>query len=339
MTNRERVIRALRHQESDRIPYNVDFTIPEREKMLRFTGDPDFERKLGNHLCGAQYAGWPTELPDRPGYAADEFGVVWNRSGPDKDIGVLDSLLIPDLEEREYILPPIDEDRVRRDCEALMKDRGDRFAMCGVSFTTFERAWTLCGMENILMDMILCPAELDRLLDDITERNLRVLNIQLEYDFDGVYFGDDWGQQKGMLMGAEHWRRFIKPCVKRLYERSKSAGKFVLQHSCGDIEEIFPDLIEIGLDCYQTFQPEIYDIEKIKREYGADLSFWGGISTQQLLPKAPPETVKAETIRIMNTMKPGGGYIASPTHSVPFDVPPENIEAMLDVFLHQEKYF
>ena len=74
----------------------------------------------------------------------------------------------------------------------------------------------------------------------------------------------------------------IKPRIKKMFEKVKNAGKKVLLHSCGDIYELFPDLIEMGLDVYQTFQPEIYDIKKIKNEYGKDLAFWGGISTQKL---------------------------------------------------------
>lgn len=338
MTNRERVIRTLRHQESDIVPYSVDFTGQEWEKMVAYTGDPQFYSKIGGHMHCTQYCGWPTEIPGKPQYFRDEYGVVWNRSGADKDIGVVDSPLIPDLEARDYVMPPLDEERLRKEYEALIYWKSDNFVVGGIGFTMFERAWSLCGMENTLADMLCCPKELEQLLEDITQRNLRILDIALEYEVDGIYFGDDWGQQKGLIMGPEHWRHFIKPCMKRLYGRVKQAGKFVLQHSCGDIQEIFPDLIDIGLDCYQTFQPEIYNIEKVKREFGGDLTFWGGISTQQLLPKATPEVVRSETIRIMNIMRRNGGYIAAPTHSVPSDVPPENIEAMLDVFMHQDRY-
>ena len=87
----------------------------------------------------------------------------------------------------------------------------------------------------------------------------------------------------------------------------KKGGRFIIQHSCGDIHEIFPDLIDIGLDCYQTFQPEIYDIAAVKREFGQDLAFWGGISTQQLLPYAAPNKVKEEAKRLMDIMSKGGG--------------------------------
>jgi len=123
-----------------------------------------------------------------------------------------------------------------------------------------------------------------------------------------------------------------------MYGRVKSEGLYVSQHSCGDVGKAFEDLIEIGLDCYQTFQPEIYDIVKVKAEFGGRLAFWGGISTQQLLAKATPEETRAETIRIMRIMGKGGGYIAGPTHSVPGDVPPENIEAMFEVFMNQDRY-
>jgi len=126
--------------------------------------------------------------------------------------------------------------------------------------------------------------------------------------------------------------------MARMYERVKSKGKFVIQHSCGDIHEIFPDLIDIGLDVYQTFQPEIYHIDFIKKEYGKHLSFWGGISTQRLLPFGTIDEVKEKTAEIMRIMGKGGGYIAAPTHAVPGDVPPENVMAMLAVMMNQERY-
>jgi uroporphyrinogen decarboxylase len=155
---------------------------------------------------------------------------------------------------------------------------------------------------------------------------------------DAIYFGDDWGQQKGLIMGPHMWRGFIKPRLKRMYAVAKEGGKFVIQHSCGDIREVLEDVVECGLDCYQTFQPEIYDIEKVKEEIGDRLSFWGAISTQNMLPFETPEGVKRETARIMGVLGKGGGYIASPTHGVPYDVPAENVEAMIEVFQNQDRY-
>jgi len=202
----------------------------------------------------------------------------------------------------------------------------------------FERAWSLCGMENFLAYMIEEPGFVHQLLDAICDYNLKVIEIANEYAFDGFYIGDDWGQQKGLIMGPRFWREFIKPRIKRIYESAKKGGKFIIQHSCGDNNEILSDLIEIGLDCYQTFQPEVYDLLKVKKEYGKDLTFWGGISTQQLLPKASPDEVRRETARILSIMGVDGGFIAAPTHAVPGDVPPENIFAMFDVFMNQSRY-
>ena len=108
-----------------------------------------------------------------------------------------------------------------------------------------------------------------------------------------------------------------------------------VQHSCGDCNEILPDLIEIGLDCYQTFQPEVYDIEKVKALYGDKLAFWGGVSTQRCLPYATPQGVKDEALRVAKILRKDGGYIWAPTHAIAFDVPPENIMALAEVF-HQQ---
>jgi uroporphyrinogen decarboxylase len=127
--------------------------------------------------------------------------------------------------------------------------------------------------------------------------------------------------------------------MARLYGRVKSRGKYVMQHSCGDNRELFGDLIDIGLDCYQTFQPEIYDIAETKKQYGDKLTFWGGVSTQRALPWLSPQGVKDEIARIVKALRSNGGLIIAPTHAVPYDVPPENLLAMIEVFQNQDKYF
>lgn len=338
MTQRELVIAALNHEETTTIPYHIDFTGQSLEQLVAYTGDPEIGEQLGVCMNYIQYWGWPSEIEGRPGYFRDEFGVVWNRNGADKDIGVVEKPQIEDLEECDYRFPVCDEARLRREFEELVAGKGDRFTMAGFGFCMFERSWSLMGMENVLMSMIICPEELERLYDQICDYFCGLVDIALEYDIDGVYFGDDWGQQKGLIMGPDHWRRFIKPRMGRLYERVKKKGKYIVQHSCGDCHEIFPDLIEIGLDCYQTFQPEIYDIEKMKDLYGGKLAFWGGVSTQQCIPYASPDGVRAEAVRIMKALRRDGGLIIAPTHALPFDVPPENILALLDVFRNQERY-
>lgn len=342
MTRRERVIAALKHQDTDIVPFNADFTMQADDNMFEFTGDKEYLGKLNGHLNYIQYWGWPTELADQPEHFKDEFGVVWDRSGADKDIGMPIDKIVMDFANITYEFPEINEERIRAEYEELMKNREDKFTFGGIGFSMYERAWSLAGMPEVLMAMVMNPEGLHELLDMICEYNLKVMDIALDYDLDGFYFGDDWGQQKGLIMGPDFWKEFIKPRMARMYKKAKDKGLFVLQHSCGDVESIFDDLIEIGLDCYQTFQPEIYDeyygLEAIKEKYGDRLAFWGGVSTQQLLPKASAEDVQKETIRIMKIMSKGGGYIAAPTHALEFDAPPENILAMFEVFNNQDKY-
>lgn len=342
MTNRRDIVyAALNHQATNPIPFHVEFTGQSLRNTAAALGktEAEVEAEAGSFLHYIQYWGWPTELPDRSGYFRDEFGVVWNRSGVDKDIGVVDKFLISDIENCDYVFPQPDIARLRRDIEGLLAGREDRFTFMGFGFCMFERCWSLMGMENVLTAMITNPDELEALFDRICDFFLALVDVALEYDIDGVYFGDDWGQQRGLIMGIKHWRRFIKPRMARLYQRVKSKGKFVIQHSCGDNNETLPELIEIGLDCYQTFQPEIYNLEAVKSKYGDKLTFWGGVSTQKVLPVKKPDEVRAEIVRVVKALRANGGLIIAPTHAMPFDIPAENILAMIEVFHNQDKYF
>lgn len=332
MTNRERVIKAIEFQKPDYAPHYVDFTGEMLQKMIRHTGNPDYAATLNNHVIPLDLAKPQIEI--KPEFFQDEFGVVWNRTGVDKDIGVIDSILLKDPEDlKTYEFPPVDEAHVRARMQKLTQNGGDNFLVGGIGFSLFERAWTLRGMENLLCDMLLEPDFVNELFDKLTDRILQALDIALEYDIDGFLFGDDWGQQKGLIMGPELWRTYLKPRLAKIYGRVHAAGKYVCQHSCGDIREIMEDLYEIGLNIYQTFQPEIYGYEYAKKLYGK-ITVWGGISTQRTLPVKSPGEIKAITRELLAAF-PDGGLIVAPTHSVPGDVPPENIDAMLSVFQNQ----
>jgi uroporphyrinogen decarboxylase len=335
MTRKERIIQTINHIQTDYIPYQIDFTAQEYEKVAKYLGDKSFGEKIGNHISSVRYDGWPKEIAPGSGYFRDDFGVLWNRNGADKDIGFIDGYVITEPDITTYRFPLPDEKTFRSMLEKTVKESKDRFITVNMGFSMFERSWTLRGMENLLVDMITEPDFVDQLMDAIAAYNVHMMDIALEYDIDGFLFGDDWGQQKGLIMGPDYWRRFIRPGMAKMYEKAKSKGKYVFQHSCGDISEIFPDLIDMGLDAYQTFQPEIYDIQKVKTEYGSRLTFFGGISTQRLLPFASPDKVREVTRKTLDIMGKGGGYIAAPTHDIPGDVPPQNVIAMLDVLENQ----
>ncbi|MDR3552581.1 MAG: uroporphyrinogen decarboxylase family protein [Clostridia bacterium] len=317
------------------MPYSTGFTRQEYEKVAKYLNDEEFGKKLNNHISTVPYDGRPRETFTGSGYFKDDYGVVWNRHGVDKDIGVIEGYVLKDPSLDGYEMPTPDEKELGAKIRELIRADRDNFKLFDFGFTVFERAWSLRGMENILVDMIEEPDFVDRLLDEIVAYNMKMVEIAMAYGIDGVMFGDDWGQQSGLIMGPGLWRRFIKPRMAKMYACVKNKGAFVFQHSCGDIREIFPDLIEIGLDVYQTFQPEIYDLRSIKQQYGGKLSFWGGISTQKLLPFASPEEVKRVTEETLEILGKNGGYIAGPTHDLPGDVPPENVIAMTEVFKNQ----
>ena len=337
LTKRERVIAAVNHDARlDYAPHNIYFTTQMYEKMVEHTGNPNYIDCIGNHIKKVSLRKRNIPIPGRSDFGMDDFGVIWDKSGIDKDIGVVSEYLIKDADELySYTPPPVDEAYLRAMCEDLMQNKGDCFTFASVGFALFECAWSLCGMENLLCYMITAPEAVESLFSKLEARNLETVNIALDYDFDGVIFGDDWGQQKGLIMGAPYWRKLIKPHVAALYAAVKNAGKYVAQHSCGDNSEIMDELIEMGLNVYQTYQPEIYDTPSFKTKYYSRLTIWGGISTQTQLPFLTPDEMYQVTKDTIAVLGKGGGYIASPTHEVPGDVPPENIEAMVRAFLDQ----
>ena len=335
MTKREAVIAALEHRDVHPVPWYVSLTSLESEKLAAFYGVKDPLPLFDSYMTSCDVVS--AEMTPLGGERyRDYFGVIWNRSGPDKDIGVVEGAVLEEPEIDEIALPPVPAEEIDAALSAFCAKPTDTFRVANYGFSLFERYWTLRGgLEYALMDFVADPEYAEALFGAIRDFNLACLDVILKYPVDAVLFGDDWGQQKGLIMGPVHWRHFIRPCLEAMYAKVHAAGKYVLQHSCGDISEVYPDLIEIGLNAHQTFQPEIYDVEKMKALYGDRLTFWGGVSTQQLLPFATPREVADTTRRLIEVLGAGGGYIAAPTHAVPYDVPPENMEAMRQVFLHQ----
>ncbi|MGI9860813.1 uroporphyrinogen decarboxylase family protein [Moorella naiadis] len=330
MTRRERVLQALQHKETDIVPYQLDLTNDVYKRLVTYYNDPDFLDKVGNHLIDARNESFVNVGPKLD---QDMFGVVWDKT-QEGDFGIVSDYQLKEASLNCYTFPEPDEPLIRAKCEELSAHK-EQFRLYTIGFSLFERAWTLRSMQALLMDFILEPAFVNELLDKIVEYNLKVIDIAAQYDIDAIFFGDDWGQQKGLIMGPQIWRTFIKPRLAVMYSAVKKHGLFVAQHSCGDIHEVFSDLIELGLDIYNTFQPEIYDIEFMKKEYGKDITFYGGISTQTLLSRETPEVVKSETRRLMDILARDGGYICAPTHAIPNDVPTENILAFLEVVTNQ----
>ena len=282
MTNRERVLTSLAHQQPDKVPYEMMFTQKAHARMVEFYGDPNFSSKVGNCLTwlGCEPVdGWTEVEPD---VWEDQFGVRWDRS-IDKDIGNVCNQLVTRETLARYPFPdPNDPSRYAPYPEVLSRN-GDRFVLVNFGFTLFERAWTLAGMENLLMAMVDDKAFVHDLLDRILDFNLGVIEKACSFDIDAMMFGDDWGMQNGLIMGPKAWGEFIKPRIQKMYELVRSKGKLVFIHCCGKVDHLFPELIECGVDAFNPFQPEVMDVFEVKKRYGDRLSFFGGISVQKTL--------------------------------------------------------
>lgn len=334
MTNRERVLATLEHRQPDRTPYHIEFTQPAYARMVHYYSDAQFARSLGNCFTVHGVVSKDRWKEIFRGIWQDPFRVRWDRS-IDKDIGNVCNQVITEENLDEYQFPGLEDLRDWNELPSLTQEKGDHFTVVNLGFSLFERAWTLHGMENLLVGMACNPRFVNRLLDRLLEFNLAVIERVKQYQVDAMMFGDDWGTQKGVLMGPPLWREFIKPRISEMYRAVHAAGKYVFIHSCGKVEELFPELIEIGVNVFNPFQPEAVDVFSAKRDHGDRLAFFGGISTQRTLPYGSVSEVQDEVRQLIKEIGKDGGYFAAPAHAIPADAKPENIAAMISVLQNQ----
>jgi uroporphyrinogen decarboxylase len=328
IAKREVIKCVLDGQRPPYVPWSCGFTKEAKDKLRAHYAPTELEDVLQNHLLKlGSDIGFFTDVGND--CVRDVFGVVWDRS-VDKDIGNVKGCVLPEPTLSGYTFPDPLDPRFFADIPDRIAQYGDRFRVFQIGFSLYERAWTLRGMQNLLMDFYDHPDFAHDLLDAIADYNIAQVQEALKYDIDAVYFGDDWGQQRGLQMGKPLWREFIYPVLKRMYGVVRDAGKYVFIHSCGDVDELFDDLIGIGLNCFNPFQPEVMDVAALLKQYRGRLTFHGGLSTQKTLPYGTVEDVRRETKWLLELGREGS-YIFAPAHDVEGDVPLENMLAFIEV--------
>jgi uroporphyrinogen decarboxylase len=183
-----------------------------------------------------------------------------------------------------------------------------------------------------------CVTEEDfygELLERMTELTLALVAECADIPADAIMMGDDWGCQRGVMIGPERWRRFYKPRYARIFDAIHDQGKLAIMHCCGSVADIMGDIVEIGLDVLESVQPEAAGMNPyaLKGAWGDKMAFWGGLGSQQTIPYATPSEIRAEIRRLRSEMSRGGGYILAPAKPLRPETPTENAVAVVDELL------
>ncbi len=283
----------------------------------------------------------------------DEWGVKWKMPKGALYFSASDCPLSGNISERDIDDFPWPEPESPALLEGLEKKakkyyrQGYAVILENLCAGIFEMSCRVRGTEQFCMDLAVNPELACRLLDKFTELKIRFYKAASEKLGNYVQFVrevDDIAGQEALLISPRMYREFLKPRHKQLFEAQKQifpAPFYTWFHSDGAIFDIIADFIEIGLDVLNPVQltAKGMDARKLKREYGKDITFWGGgADTQHILPTATPDEVRRDVKEKIEQLAGGGGFIFGTVHNIQDDVPAENILAMLETFEQLKDY-
>jgi uroporphyrinogen decarboxylase len=334
VNSRQRVVSAIRFQKPDRPPIShailpsAQYHYGDALRAILETVHEDF--------------GWHF-LPDLPkdrlpplykeGTNVDDFGTVWKVTVAGRCGIPVEFPIAADWSNYEsYRWPPVfDAGPPRyRLYSGHMMGESDEYYARGAWITFFEQMQQLHGFEATLIDLATDRPEIYGLRDDLLIFNLAWIDRWLEREYQGLQFADDWGTQSNLMIAPATWRSFFKPVYAAMFSRVKAAGLDVWFHSDGNIIEIMPDLIELGVDVLNC-QASVMDRGQLKA-YAGQICFRTDIDRQSILPYVSPPEVKAYIGQLFRDLgTPEGGIIAC--GEISEDVPLENIRAMYEAFV------
>lgn len=357
LTPRDRVLIALQHMETDRIPMSLGFGInkPAHYKLQEYLGLKN-KRDLDDFLLKysdirniePDYIG-PTDrnLVLADGTLVDEWGVyrkmVSYGDGEYAEICHHPFAEINEISELEQYQWPsadwFDTSNIKEKIKEINKEKEYAFKI-GIGLI-FEHAWYMRGFERMFMDMADHSELAFEILRRVTDYYIALFTKiaqAAEGKLDLVFTGDDIAGQQGLLMSPNIFQEMIKPHHKRLNKAIHEYGAKILYHSCGAVSKIVPDYIDMGVDILEALQFDAagMDPKELKENYGNKLCFHGGISVQTTLPFGTVDDVREEVKERINILGKDGGYIIAPSHAIQAGTPPENIMAFLET-AHQHK--
>lgn len=345
---------AIRRRKPARIPYTFDALAETRDRLRVHCGlshDADLAAYFGCNTVDSLWSalGQGFSLPER--FARNQTGRpdttidIWGVKRKMQDANgahyweitehpLAKAETVADIERYDWPTPDevVFADVPRGlDLAAWKQDR----VILEMSFIgPYGVAWSMRGMEQLMVDMAMNPAIVDALVNRIEEFTLGCLKIVLEKypnTIDLIGSGDDYGAQRGLLMSVEMINRFFFPSLKRHYAAGRKHGVSAYHHCCGAIFDLIPSFIETGLDVLNPIQTSAdgMDPVRIKKVFGCQLCFHGALDTQQTLAHGTPEQVRAEVRQRIDVLGPEG-YILAPSHTLQPNVAPENIVALYE---------
>jgi len=338
MEHRERVWAGLKREPVDRVPVFMWFH-PETARRLGALLDipaGEVADVLGNDVHQA----WVNNnfamegiVHEQDGQShCDDWGITWVRQFGFNQIQSYPLAGAAREQALDYRFPYHALERLLEPMAATARTSAGYVLGCDLSPCAFEMYWRLRGMQDTFVD-IASDVDLARhVIHACVDFSMYLAEAAMErYALDWLWTGDDVASQQGLLFSPAAWRRLIKPELARLFEAARARGLWVAYHCCGALRPIIPDLIEIGLDVLNPIQSNCpgMDALELKREFGSDLAFMGGIDTQDLLPNGTPGEVGRATAALIDGMtRAGGGYILAASHTIPPETPDENIFAI-----------
>jgi uroporphyrinogen decarboxylase len=352
MKARDFVLAQINHQETQPVPYTLDFVPAVGERLDMYYGGPKWRERLIPYIfsfIAVDNILWQ-KLDDAR--VSDIYGGIWrmDRRPWHHEKGPLDQpslkgynyprpeeIIFPSRKraiEAEYP-PPLTKTEALTTCE---QHREESFLVAHVGWGIWETAWQMRGFENAMMDSIAEPDFFASMLDIHTEMALAYVDYAGSLPVDAIMFGEDWGIQTGIMLGPEVWRKFLKPRWAKIFERIHAYGKKSIMHCCGSVADIVPDIIEIGLDVWESVQPEARGNNpyELKKKYGDKITFWGGLSSQSLIPFGKPSEIATEIRKMCDMMGRGGGYILSLAKGLQPETSIENAVAVVEAFTVQQ---
>lgn len=327
------------------MPFTLDvgampgFTPPVQRKFQQETGANSpaeyFRADIRTFSLGCRYGGNdPAALYKtvEPGTTFDEWGIGHLSSATEAAVDRMFSPLAEaeTIGEVEALPSPIVVADV--DYGAVASYHAAGYPVFGYAGSLYEWSWWLRGMEKFLMDMVAAPAMVETIVAKVEAHTTRLAVASARAGIDVLCMYDDVGTQRGMQISPQLWRRFFKPGWKRVIEaaRRESPGARFFLHSCGKIDQIVPDIIEVGFDILHPLQPECMSFEQIYRQYGGEIVLAATISAQRLFPFGSPREIRREVQRLAKIAADSRRCIFMPSNTIQPETPWENVLAFAD---------